>query len=415
VSETPQAADRMSAPQAGAPAADPPARPPWRHLVAAGWRPGGALVVLAIFAVFPLVVTNATVTTIAVDTLIFAVSAVAWNIFSGYSGYISLGQAVFFGTGAYTVGIAARDWHLTGDAVFALLLLAGALAGVLAVPLGLISLRVRRHTFVVVTIAYFFIAQLTATNLSVTGGSSGILAPSPNWDAATFNNPFYYIALLLLVVTTVASWLIRGSRFGLQLRAIRDDEDRAAGLGVRAMAVKLTAFVISAVVTGMAGGLWFYFIGQAIPQFAFDPLFDLSVVVMAFLGGLGTITGPILGALIIEPAQQWLTLQYTNEYLSEILLGVLFLLVILLLPRGIIPTAAERIAKFRARLRQRRAGDAAPPAAGPAPGPAPADARDAAGSAGPDAGRAGSDAGTAGPDAGTAGSEAGTATREGRP
>ena len=367
--------------------------PRWRHLASAAWRPGGALAVLAVFAVFPLVVTNGTVTTIAVDTLIFAASAAAWNIFSGYSGYISLGQAVFFGTGAYVVGIAARDWHLTGDTVFALLPLAGVLAGVLAVPLGLIALRVRRHTFVVVTIAFFFIAQLTATNLSVTGGSSGILAPSPNWDPATFNNPFYYIALALLVVTTVASWLIRRSRFGLQLRAIRDDEDRAAGLGVRAMPVKLTAFVISAVVTGMAGGLWFYFIGQALPQFAFDPFFDLSVVVMAFLGGLGTLAGPILGALIIEPGQQWFTLQYTNEYLSEILLGVLFLLVILFLPRGIIPTAGELVTKFRARLRQRRADAAGPPPVpGPAPGPAPV-----------------------GSEAGTAGTEAGTATREARP
>jgi branched-chain amino acid transport system permease protein len=320
------------------------------------WRGGGTLAVLAVLAIFPLVLQNATVTTIAVDTLIFAAAAVAWNIFSGYSGYISLGHAVFFGTGAYTVGIAARAWQLTGDTVFALLPLAAGVAAVLAVPLGLIGLRVRRHTFVVITIALFFIAQLTATNLSVTGGSSGILAPSPNWDAATFNDPFYYIALVLLVATTAASWLIRRSRFGLQLRAIRDDEDRAAGLGVRAMPVKLAAYVISAVVTGMAGGLWFYFIGQAIPQFAFDPLFDLSIVVMAFFGGLGTISGPLLGALVIEPAQQYLTLQYTNEYLSEILLGALFLAVILGLPRGVIPTGAEKIASLRARRARRASG-----------------------------------------------------------
>ena len=143
------------------------------------------------------------------------------------------------------------------------------------------------------------------------------------------------------------------------------------------MPVKLAAFVISAIVTGMAGGLWFYFIGQAIPQFAFDPLFDLSVVVMAFFGGLGTISGPLLGALIIEPGQQWLTLQYTNEYLSEILLGALFLVVILGLPRGVIPTGAEKIAMLRARLRsarqeaaadgpERPAGDPQRPAGDPA-------------------------------------------------
>jgi branched-chain amino acid transport system permease protein len=330
-------------------------------------RGAAALAVLAVLAVFPLAVTNATVTTIAVDTLIFAAAAAAWNIFSGYSGYISLGHAVFFGTGAYTVGIAAKAWQLNGDLVFALLPLAAAVAATASVPLGMIALRVRRHTFVVVTIAFFFIAQLTATNLSWTGGSSGILAPSPNWAAATFNDPFYYIALALLVATTAASWLIRGSRFGLQLRAIRDDEDRAAGLGVRPMPVKLTAFVISAIVTGMAGGLWFYFIGQAVPQFAFDPLFDLSIVVMAFFGGLGTISGPLLGALIIEPTQQWLTLQYTNEYLSEILLGALFLAVILGLPRGVIPTAAEKIAGLRARRRSVPTREAVPQARQAAP------------------------------------------------
>jgi branched-chain amino acid transport system permease protein len=335
---------------------------PGNGAIQRGGRTLAAVAVVAVLAVFPLAVTNATVTTIAVDTLVFAVAAVAWNIFSGYCGYISLGHAVFFGTGAYTVGIAARAWHLDGDTVFALLPLAGGVAAAFSVPLGLIALRVRRHTFVVITIAFFFIAQLAATNLSWTGGSSGILAPSPNWDATTFNDPFYYVGLALLVTTTAASWLIRGSRFGLQLRAIRDDEDRAAGLGVRPMPVKLAAFVISAVVTGMAGGLWFYFIGQAIPQFAFDPLFDLSVVVMAFFGGLGTISGPLLGALIIEPAQQWLTLQYTNEYLSEILLGALFLAVILGLPRGVIPTAAEKIAALRARHRSVPAREAVPQA-----------------------------------------------------
>jgi branched-chain amino acid transport system permease protein len=313
------------------------------------WRGAAATAFFAFLAVFPLVWTNATVTGIAIDTLIFAAAAVAWNIFSGYSGYISLGHAVFFGAGAYTVGVAAMDWRLNGDSVFALLFLGAAVAALLAVPLGLIGLRVRRHTFVVITIAFFFMAQLTADNLSVTGGSSGILAPSPNWQAATFNNPFYYTGLAILAASVALSWLIRGSRFGLQLRAIRDDEDRAAGLGVRTMRVKLAAYVISAFVTGLVGGLWFYFIGQAIPQFVFDPLFDLSVVVMAFFGGLGTLWGPVLGALVIEPAQQYLTLQFTNEYLSEILLGVLFLAVILVLPRGVLPTAGELITATRAR------------------------------------------------------------------
>jgi branched-chain amino acid transport system permease protein len=320
---------------------------------------GLAVAVLAALLIFPLVFSNALVTTIGVDTMIFAAAAAAWNIFSGYSGYISLGHAVFFGTGAYTVAIAAQDWHLTGDAMFTLLPLAAGTAAAAAVPFGIVALRVRRHTFVVVTIAVFFIFQLMAFNFSFTAGSTGILAPILNWQAQTYNNPFYYLGLGIAAAAAGLSWLIRGSRFGLQLRAIRDDEDRARGLGVRVMRVKLAAFVISAFITGMIGGLWFLFVGEALPQFAFDPLFDLSVALMAFFGGLGTVAGPVLGALIIEPAQQYLTVQITNDYLSEILLGALFLAVILLLPRGVIPTASEKLASWQARRSGRSAAAAA--------------------------------------------------------
>jgi branched-chain amino acid transport system permease protein len=333
----------------------------------------GIALLIAGIGVFPLVFTNPTVTNIGVITLIFVAVASAWNTFSGFSGYLSLGHAVFYGTGAYFLAVASRDWNLTGADVFWLLPLAGAVAALIAVPLGLVALRVRRHTFVVITIAYFFIAQLSASNLTVTGGSSGLLLPVPNWAPETFNNPFYYLAMLLAAAAVAVSVVIRRSRFGLQLRAIRDDEDRAAGLGVRAMPVKLSALVLSAFVTGMAGALWVYFIGQAVPQFVFDPLFDLAVVLMAFFGGLGTIAGPVLGALILEPTQLYLNLQYTNSYESEILFGVLFLVVILFLPRGVLPTAGEWLTPGRIRrLRgdflawrsRRTASRPVPPAAG---------------------------------------------------
>jgi branched-chain amino acid transport system permease protein len=314
-----------------------------------------------IVAVFPLLFTNPIASEYGVITLVFVAVVSAWNLFSGYSGYLSLGQAIFYGTGAYFLVVAAKDWNLTGAAIFWLLPLAGLAAAIIAVPLGLVALRVRRHTFVVITIAFFFIAQLSASNLSVTGGSSGLLVPVPNWDASTYNNPFYYLAAVLAAGAIGVSWLIRRSRFGLQLRAIRDDEDRAAGLGVRAMPVKLTALVISAFITGMAGGLWVYFIGQAVPQFVFDPLFDLAVVLMAFFGGLGTVAGPVLGALVLEPTQQYLTSTESNGYESQILFGVIFLAVILFLPRGVLPTGAEYVTKARARLARRRTA----PASGP--------------------------------------------------
>ncbi|MGI9005261.1 MAG: branched-chain amino acid ABC transporter permease [Streptosporangiaceae bacterium] len=318
--------------------------------------PRGAVTILALAgaAVFPLIFLNQQVATIAFLTLIFVTAAVAWNIFSGYCGYLSLGHAVFFGSGAYVAGIAARDWQVTGGAEFALLPLAGAVAALIAVPFGLVALRVRRHTFVVITIAIFFIFQLMAFNVTtLTNGTIGLNAPFLLWDPVSFDQRFYYTALILAVATVMLSWLVRGSRFGLQLRAIRDDEDRAASLGVRAMPVKLTAFVISGAITGVAGALWFLFIGQVLPQSGFDPLFDLSVALMAFLGGLGTVAGPLLGALIIEPAQQYLTTSFSNSYLSQILLGALFLAVVLFLPRGLIPTLAEKGGNWLARRRDR--------------------------------------------------------------
>jgi branched-chain amino acid transport system permease protein len=137
------------------------------------------------------------------------------------------------------------------------------------------------------------------------------------------------------------------------------------------MRVKLGALVVSALITGLVGGLWYYFIGAVHPQSAFDPLFDLQLALMGFFGGLGTVFGPALGALILEPVQQWLTVQFTNDYLSEILLGAVFLLVILFLPRGVIPTLGERITAWRSRARDRSVsettadGGAAPEAAPP--------------------------------------------------
>jgi branched-chain amino acid transport system permease protein len=322
---------------------------------ARGLRIAGVVALIAVAALFPIMFSNPTATNFGVVTLIFVAVASAWNIFSGYSGYLSLGHAVFYGTGAYFLVVAAKDWHLTGSSVFWLLPVAGVAAALIAVPVGLIALRVRRHTFVVITIAIFFIAQLSASNLSVTGGSSGQLAPVPNnWDPATYNNPFYYVGLIIAVATVALAVAIRRSRYGLQLRAIRDDEDRAAGLGVRAMPVKLSALVLSAFITGMAGALWVYFIGQAVPQFVFDPLFDLAVVLMAFFGGLGTVAGPVLGALVLEPSQLWLNLQQSNGYTAEILFGALFLVVILFLPRGVLPTAAEYVTAGRARLLRRQ-------------------------------------------------------------
>jgi branched-chain amino acid transport system permease protein len=311
---------------------------------------GGIALALAVFGVFPLLFTNQTATSIAVFTVIFMVATTSWNIFSGYSGYLALGHAVFFGSGGYAVAMAARDWHVPGGwTVFALLPFGGLIAAAIAIPVGLVALRVRRHTFVVITIAIFFIFQLAAFNLGFTGGTSGILLPFAPFSAANYNRPFYYVGLVILVLTVLLSWAVRRSRFGLQLLAIRDDEDRARGLGVKTGRVKLSAFVISAFPVGMVGGLYFYFIGQIFPQFGFDPLFDISLALMGFLGGIGTLTGPLLGALVLESLQQYFTQRFSGSGTYLIAYGVLFLVVILLLPRGVIPTISQVIRNRRAR------------------------------------------------------------------
>jgi branched-chain amino acid transport system permease protein len=304
-------------------------------------------VILLIFLAFPVVITDPTTNSIAFFALVFMVATVAWNMFSGYTGYLALGHAVFFGSGGYALALLCAHLNVGGGwPSFALLPLCGIVAALIAIPVGLIALRTRRHTFVVVTIAIFFIFQLVAYNVGFTGGTSGLFLPLPPF-AGNNNKPFYYVALVILLLTVAVSWLVRRSRFGLQLLSIRDDEDRALGLGVKTRRLKLSAFVLSAFFVGMIGGLYFDFVGQVFPNTAYDPLFDLSIALMAFFGGLGTLAGPLLGALVLESLQQYLTLSFSSNGTYLIAYGVLFLLVILIMPRGVVPAVSDLVKRRR--------------------------------------------------------------------
>jgi branched-chain amino acid transport system permease protein len=322
----------------------------------------GLLALLAIAIAFPLVFPNPAVTTVALFALMFAAAATGWNIFSGYTGYIALGHAVYFGLGAYALALMCQAWHIpAGYLPFLLVPVAGLAAAAFAFPLGWISLRVRRHTFVVITIAVFFIFQLLAFNLTqITNGSIGLGLPIPvDWfgnvnNYPFYNFPFYYVTLAVLLLAIAISWWVRNSKYGLGLLAIRDDEDRALGLGVKTGPSKLAAFVISAFIVGMVGAIWAYFVEAIYPDTAFDALFDVAIALMAFLGGLGTISGPILGALLLESTQQYFALQLVSSGYYLIAYGALFLVVMLLLPRGIIPTLSDRWAKFQVNRLQRQ-------------------------------------------------------------
>jgi branched-chain amino acid transport system permease protein len=294
----------------------------------------------------PILVGDSTTISMAVDVLLLTGAAVAWNLFSGYTGYISLGNATYYGIGAYVLALACQDWHIhAGYGPFLLLPLAGLVAGAFSIPLGWIALHTRRFIFMVITIAFFFIFQSLAYNLrGLTGGSEGIFLPIPDWSSNLYNLPFYLVASTFLLLVTLVSWRIRHSKFGLVLLAIRDDEDRVCGLGIPTGQYKLGAYVLSATFTGIVGAIAIYYIGFINPSSVFDKGFDLTLVTVSFLGGIGTVFGPIVGSLLVVPFQTFLVQQFgvVSMGFVQILFGGVLLVVILLLPEGIVPSLRKR-------------------------------------------------------------------------
>jgi branched-chain amino acid transport system permease protein len=156
--------------------------------------------------------------------------------------------------------------------------------------------------------------------------------------------------LAVLGLALAISWLIRGSKLGLTLAAIRDDEDRARGLGAQTGYAKLVAFGVSAGLVAMAGGVWGDYISFIYPQFAVDPLVTIGMVLMVYLGGRGTLWGPVLGAFVLVPAQKLMA--HSNLGRDQLYLvgySAVFLIVMLLLPRGILPSLADLVRRVRAR------------------------------------------------------------------
>ena len=315
------------------------------------FRLAGLILLGALALLVPVLVPDPAWTSIGVFTMMFVGLATSWNIMGGYTGYISLGHAGFFGFGCYALGLPLAHLHIGGGfAPFFLVPLAGLLTALFAIPVGWVALRTRAATFVIVTIAVMFMLQLAASNLiGLTGGTGGLRFPNPRWSGDVFNDPFYYAMLLLAVVAIATSWSIRRSKFGLGLLAIRDDEDKAMAVGVPTRTFKLTAFVISATLVGMIGGVYGYYVTYVYPEFVIDPLTGISMVLMAFLGGLGTLTGPVLGALLVEPTQLWLAYNLGALRLYLVFYAALFLLVILVLPRGIVPSVADLVRGWRRR------------------------------------------------------------------
>ena len=214
----------------------------------------------------------------------------------------------------------------------------------------MIALRTRGPSFVIMTIAFLFLLQIVATNWrSLTGGTAGITPPLPMWNIAYQNWPFYYVLAGLLGLSLLMSWRIRRTKFGMGLVAMREDEDKAATVGVNTPVYKLLGFVASAVFVGMAGAVYGYYLAFMDPIGMFNILLSVQILLSMLLGGRGTLFGPVLGAFLIEPLNEWSNNNLGGGNARLLIFGGLMALVVIFLPRGIIPTTRTYIERWRSR------------------------------------------------------------------
>ncbi|MEV0822987.1 branched-chain amino acid ABC transporter ATP-binding protein/permease [Nonomuraea rubra] len=270
---------------------------------------------------------------------LLAIQATSWNIISGYAGYISLGHSMFLGLGSYTVGILALRWGVNPLWVAPL---GGVVAAVAAVAIGSVVLRTRGHAFVIITIAMLLAAQIIAVNSrDLTRGSDGITLELPFWHRDFQNIPFYYAFLLLLVLTVLFSAWLRRTKLGTGLLAIRQDEGKAASIGVNTTRFKIVAYAASAFFIGVAGGVYAYYLTFINPVGSFAILGSVTIVLAALAGGRGTLYGPVVGAFLVNLVSEAATV-YAGGVQSRVLLfGGALVLVVLFLPRGLLPTLGE--------------------------------------------------------------------------
>jgi ABC-type branched-subunit amino acid transport system ATPase component/ABC-type branched-subunit amino acid transport system permease subunit len=315
-------------------------RSPWTAVIAAA----------ALFiALYPVISDDLYYQNMIILSLVFAIGAVGLNIITGYGGYVSLGQGAFLGVGAYTAGILSTK---VGLSPFVWVPVAGAIAGLFAVGLGVIAMRTRGHAFVILTIAFLFLIQLVATNWrAFTNGTAGLTLPLPRWSPDYQNWPFYYSLMAVLAASLLSAWWIRRVKFGMGLVAIREDEDKAATVGVNTPVYKILGFVASAVFVGMAGAIYGYYLTFIDPAGMFNILLSVQIILSLLLGGRATLWGPVLGAAIIEPLNELANNQFGGGNARLLIFGGLLALVVLFLPRGIIPTVQRLLAERRARGR----------------------------------------------------------------
>jgi branched-chain amino acid transport system permease protein len=315
---------------------------------------------VAAILLVPLVVREAWMLNIAFFAAMYACLSTSWNITAGYLAYYSMATVGFFGLGAYGL---QRVTEWTGiehtAAVFGVMPAVALVVAMVCAPIAAVMYRTRGATFIMVTLTLVLMFEYLASNLtSITGGSRGASLPLPGLSIDAYPVVFYFVMAGVVIVGVAICWYLRNSALGLSMFAIRDDEDKARGIGVLTPWPKYLAFALAAFIAAWAGGVWAYRISYIYPSSAFDigPLL-LGTILMCLLGGLGTTWGPVLGALILTPLEQNLVYELGTARLYLVTYVVVFVGVIMLLPRGIIPTVNDRIDRHR-RSRRRTGPDA---------------------------------------------------------
>jgi branched-chain amino acid transport system permease protein len=284
---------------------------------------------------------------------LYATLAQAWNILAGYCGQISLGNAVFFGVGAYSSTLLLRWYDLSP---WLGMLVGGLLAVGLAVLIGFPVFRLRGHYFAIATIAIGEIAYIVMLNWERAGGASGLLLPIlpegvVNFQFHSTKWPYYYVTLGLLVAVTAVSWWVARGPLGHRFRAIRSDPEAAQSIGIDITRNKLYALGLSAFFTALGGSLYANYVLFIDPDSVFPLSLSVLIALIAVLGGVGTLWGPIIGAAVLLPISEFTRINFggTGRAVDLIVYGALIVLLAVFEPGGV-------MAMLRSADRLRRGG-----------------------------------------------------------
>ncbi|MDQ6740735.1 MAG: branched-chain amino acid ABC transporter permease, partial [Actinomycetota bacterium] len=282
--------------------------------------------------------------TLVTTLLLYIAATTGWNLIGGVAGQFSLATSAFIGAGSYTTIMLLRG---TGWPLWLTLAAAGALGGLFAALTGLVLFRLRGFYFTIGTLAVALAALTWMTTFAFTGATTGISAPlSLIPDTRTL----YLIAVVLAGIAIAVSIAMIHSPLGLRLMAVRDDEEVAASLGVSPFRSKMSTMTVSGVIIGIVGGVLAIQKASIEPFSAFSLDWSITIVVMAIVGGIGTLWGPTIGAVLIYYG---ITVQLqAYPALSSILSGLLLVTVIMFLPSGIVGGTRKLIRRLATRARQ---------------------------------------------------------------